>query len=175
MRAIIERLEQTWLGKQAMALFRKHEQFVKFLCIGASNAVISFLVNVIVLYLFDRNEIVFRTNMDGDAGMRWNEVIQTQISAVPAFLISSLNGYAWNKVWVFRGSDAKKSFLKFYASYGSTFVMGQLITLGFVAFLGINKYLVSIPVMAVMTLVNFALSKFWAFRKSGASASDEKS
>ena len=80
---------------KAVQLTRRRgvRQFVKFGIVGASSAVINFLVLNVVL------NVTGHTSLSPD--------VRRYVSASVGFLISVVNGFIWNKRWTFREAQAK--------------------------------------------------------------------
>ena len=131
-------------------------QFIKFGIVGVSNTVLS-----IVIY----NGLLF-------FGVHYI------IAYTVAFLISVVNAYVWNRKFVFKGpsgeknvkngengKNEKKTFLKVFLSYGSTFLLGMGLLFLMVRYAGISKPLAQILLLAITIPVNFFLNKLWAFNE----------
>lgn len=82
------------------------------------------------------------------------------------FVISVINAYIWNAKWVFKGNREgfKKTVVKFFATYISTYLLSLLLLYLFVDLGGINKYLAPIINTIITMFINFFISKFWTFR-----------
>lgn len=121
------------------------KQFIKFGMVGVSNTIIS-----IVVY----------------NGLLWINVHYI-IAYTIAFLISVVNAYIWNRKFVFKNPSAgrKKTFLKVFLSYGSTFLLGMLLLYAMVQHMGISKPLAQILLLFITIPVNFLLNKLWAFNE----------
>ena len=83
------------------------------------------------------------------------------------FVISVINAYIWNAKWVFKGNQEgfKKTIVKFFATYISTYLLSLLLLYLFVDLGGMNQYLAPIVNTIITTFINFFLSKFWTFKK----------
>ena len=66
-------------------LFYKYEKFIKFAIVGFGNLFIS-LITYYILVFFS---------------------INYQIANIGGFITGSLNGYIWNRIWVFKNSKKK--------------------------------------------------------------------
>ena len=77
-------------------LIKSNSQFIKFVIIGFSNLAISLLTYYILVLLN----------------------INYQIANIFAFILGSINGYFWNKKWVFKkNGEIKATLIKFYISW----------------------------------------------------------
>ncbi|MCX5908530.1 MAG: GtrA family protein [Deltaproteobacteria bacterium] len=121
------------------------KQFFKFGMVGVSNTVLS-----IVIY----NGLLF-------AGVHYI------IAYTIAFLISVINAYIWNRKFVFKASagGGKRTFLKVFLSYGSTFLLGMALLYILVQYAGISKSLAQILLLLITIPANFLLNKLWAFNE----------
>ncbi len=153
----------TWIRIRTLA-----GQFIKFGMVGVSNTVLS-----IVIY----NGLLF-------FGVHYI------IAYTVAFLISVVNAYVWNRKFVFKNpsrgkneknvkneenvengkneenrKNEKKTFLKVFLSYGSTFLLGMGLLFLMVQYAGISKPLAQILLLAITIPVNFLLNKLWAFNE----------
>ncbi len=132
------------------------KQFLKFGMVGLSNTVLSYLLYIICIWIFQRNGLF--QNADYIA------------ASVIAFLISVLWSFYWNNRFTFKQeSDTHrfliKSLLKSYASYSITglFLHNILLTVS-VEIISIPKTIAYLLNLCVTIPLNFLLNKYWAFR-----------
>jgi len=140
------RIKKTGLSRLTESRFGTlARQFIKFGMVGVSNTVIS-----IVVY----------------NGLLWISVHYI-IAYTIAFLVSVVNAYIWNKKFVFKSRPAgrKRTFLKVFLSYGSTFLLGMGLLYVMVQHMGISKPLAQILLLIITIPVNFLLNKLWAFNE----------
>jgi len=121
------------------------KQFIQFCLVGGTNFLISALTFWGFYYLLHTNEL---------------------IAFVAGFVISVINAYYWNLVWVFKHKHGNKkaALIKFLIIYTSTFFLGFLITYIFVQLMGQKAFWVPFLNTAITTPINFLFSKFWAFK-----------
>tara|TARA_R110001599_G_scaffold262322_1_gene462812 strand:+ start:13283 stop:13672 length:390 start_codon:yes stop_codon:yes gene_type:complete len=120
-------------------------QLIKFVMIGASNTAISYVVFFTLYSNLLAGDAFYSQCLSYAAGIIWS--------------------FFWNKRWTF--SDKKQSWVAFYP-----FLILQLILLFISAFfLDIAKdnldwdiNLLWVSVMAVITIINFVLTKFLVFK-----------
>lgn len=122
-------------------------QFIKFGIVGASNTIINLVVYYLLLKL-NCHYIIANTC---------------------GFIISVINAYYWNRKFVFKKEtgDLKKKtreFIKVFFSYGSTFVLGTLLMVFWVDFLGLSDKIAPILNLLITIPLNFLLNKCWAMR-----------
>lgn len=135
--------------------WNKFLQFIKFGLVGVSNTLISYVIYVVSLMLFEKNGIF--SSFDYIAAQ------------VIAFFISVLWSFYWNRKFVFEAEESvswPKALLKTYISYAFTgiFLSNVLLVL-WVQILHISKLIAPIINLVVSVPLNFILNKFWAFRK----------
>ena len=120
-------------------------QFFKFGMVGVSNTILSILIYNGLLFI-DVHYIIAYTI---------------------AFLISVINAYIWNRKFVFENQPGgrKRTFLKVFLSYGSTFLLGMALLYVMVQYAGISKPLAQILLLFITIPANFFLNKLWAFNE----------
>lgn len=122
----------------------KERQIIRFAIIGVSNLVISLITYYCVIYL----------------GLHY------QIANVLGFITGSLNGYLWNKKWVFKeSSKGWGSLMKFYITYLSTWLLGAVLLWIEVEILGMSELFVPFINIFITTPVNYILNKYWTFKR----------
>lgn len=145
-------MEQQYEVKSIKDIFSSKEnfvktvkQFIKFGFIGIINTVISLGTYYICVPL----------GMD----KYWASSL--------GFVISVINAYIWNAKWVFKGNQEgfKKTIVKFFATYISTYLLSLLLLYLFVDLGGMNQYLAPIVNTIITMFINFFISKFWTFKK----------
>ena len=119
-------------------------QFVKFGLVGISNTIITAVVIWLMLKIFGFNDL--SANIIG-------------------YIAGLTNSFIWNRKWTFRSkSKIKDTVFKFIL----IFVISYLLQLGVLFFLlnrlQIDAYWCHLIAMAVYTLVNFVLNKFYTFK-----------
>ena len=120
------------------------KQFFKFGIVGCINTFSSWLFYYPLLFL----------------GI--NYIVCTTI----AYILSSIIGYLLNNKWVFKKNtyDAN-SVLKYYAVYGSSYLINVLSMKLWVEVLGLSKVIAPILTLFVTIPYNFLFSKVWVFTK----------
>ena len=129
-------------------------QFVKFGIVGASNTVISYAINVLVLLLLK------------PLNVPWDYIAGNTV----AFILSVLWSFYWNNKYVFTVEDGKsrnigRALLKTYISYGFTgIILNNILSYVWINLLGISKYVAPIINLVISIPLNFIINKFWAFK-----------
>lgn len=132
-------------------------QFVKFGLVGLSNNVIYYILYVISLLLFHKFKMLIRFDY--------------LVAQFIGFLISVLWSFYWNRKYVFRLEEAEgvwlKVLLKSYISYAFTgIILDSVLAIFWVEVCHIPKLLAPIISLIITVPLNYALNKYWAFRKS---------
>lgn len=131
-------------------------QFVKFGVVGVTNTVISYTLNVLVLFACAKLHIF----------ERYDYILGNTI----AFLLSVLWSFYWNSRYVFGLEEGEKrspwkALLKTYISYGFTgIILSNILSYVWIRVFGISKYLASLINLVVSIPVNFLMNKLWAFK-----------
>ena len=132
-------------------------QFIKFGIVGLSNTVISYVIYVGVLLLFQKNKMI--------------PTIDYLVAQVIAFILSVLWSFYWNNKYVFQKKDDEErnllqSLIKTYISYAFTgLFLNSILSLLWVEIVHIPKMVAPIINLLVSVPINFLMNKFWAFRK----------
>ena len=134
-------------------LFYKYEKFIKFAIVGFGNLFIS-LVTYYLLVFFS---------------------INYQIANIGGFITGSLNGYIWNRVWVFKNSKKNlSSIVKFYLSYLSTWLLSAILLYIWIEVFNISDKIAPILNVVITTPINYLLNKYWVFKKIKKAYNEER-
>ena len=134
-------------------LFYKYEKFIKFAIVGFGNLFIS-LVTYYLLVFFS---------------------INYQIANIGGFITGSLNGYIWNRVWVFKNSKKNlSSIVKFYLSYLSTWLLSAILLYIWIEVFNISDKIAPIINVVITTPINYLLNKYWVFKKIKKAYNEER-
>ncbi len=129
-------------------LIKLFGQFIKFGIVGVSNTLISLGIYYLMVWL----------------GCHY------LIANIVGFIVSVINSFFWNSKFVFKEKeeDSKvKSFIKMTLSYGSTFILSNVLMFLFIDVFGISKYIAPIINLIITIPINFFLNKIWAFKDKG--------
>ena len=133
-------------------------QFVKFGIVGLSNTVISYVIYIVALLIFQSNE--------------WIPNVDYLIAQIIAFILSVLWSFYWNNKYVFQKEENEdrnllQALLKTYISYAFTgLFLNSVLSMLWVEVLHISKLIAPIINLLVSVPLNYVLNKFWAFRKN---------
>ncbi|MBM3494786.1 MAG: GtrA family protein [Armatimonadetes bacterium] len=134
-------------------------QFAKFCVIGASSAVIDVGLSNLFTYAF-----------------HWHWILAQVLS----FSLAVTNGFTWNSLWTFRGTNTDSHRTR-YAKFYATNVAGLLLNLAVmkVVMFAITGRLINegnpepivlntakAAAIVVVSLWNFMAAKYWTFRES---------
>lgn len=129
-------------------------QFVKFGIVGFSCTVISYVLNVLVLF----------------ALAPWNVFWDFIAANTVAFALSVLWSFYWNNRFVFVEQNGKKrnigkTLAKTYLSYGFTgIILSNISSWLWIHVFGISKYVAPLINIIINVPLNFMINKFWTFR-----------
>lgn len=129
-------------------------QFIKFCLVGATNTMLSYVLNLITLLFLKPFTIPF----------------DYVIANVVAFLLSVAWSFFWNSRFVFQTSAFPKKtkwkmLLKTYVSYAFTgLIMNNFLSWLWIEKLFVSKYLAPLLNLIFSIPLNFLMNKFWAFR-----------
>ncbi|MCR5655692.1 MAG: GtrA family protein, partial [Lachnospiraceae bacterium] len=128
-------------------------QFIKFGIVGVSNTLLSYLLNLLVLFLLK------------PYALSWDYFAANTI----AFVISVAWSFYWNNRFVFTLDEGEersiwKALAKTYISYSFTgLILANLMSWIWIDLLGISKVIAPLLNLIVSVPVNFLINKFWAF------------
>lgn len=130
-------------------------QFVKFGIVGVSNTVVSYVIYVVSLLIFQENKLI--------------PSVDYLVAQVIAFILSVLWSFYWNNKYVFKKDENQErnlwqTLIKTYISYAFTgLFLNSIFSLLWVEWLGVPKIFAPIINLLVNVPINFFMNKFWAF------------
>lgn len=131
-------------------------QFIKFGIVGVSNTLVSYLLNLLCLFVLDRYHVAF------------DYVIANTV----AFLLSVLWSFYWNERFVFteHHEDYKSNrfvrLLKMYLSYGFTgIILNNVLSFLWISVLSISKVIAPLINSAIGVPINYVINKKWTFEE----------
>jgi len=147
-------------------------QFVKFGLVGGLNTVVSYVIEMLGLYV-----VFARVWNEGTVSVLGRAVRATDfrwaVCAALGFAAGVVNSFILNSRFVFRPeADGTRrgwrAFVKMaLCSMATTLVLSYFLKLWLNSALGFAPWLASLCAVAVTTPLNFLLTKFWAFRDRG--------
>lgn len=132
-------------------------QFVKFGIVGLSNTIISYVIYVVALLLFQSNG--------------WLVSVDYLVAQVIAFILSVLWSFYWNNKYVFKQDEDEErnilhALLKTYISYAFTgLFLNSVLSWIWVEIVHIPKLFAPIINLLISVPLNYVMNKFWAFGK----------
>ena len=121
----------------------KYSKFIKFVCVGASNTIVSLAIYYIL------------------KGIGVNYLVANIIG----YIISSITGYMLNKLWVFKYKEEKKKpVFKYYTLYLSALLLNILLMKFQVSVLKISDNIAPLFTIVITTMYNYFFSKNWVFK-----------
>lgn len=125
-------------------IIEKYDDFIKFAIVGFGNLFVSLITYYILVYFS----------------------INYQIANIGGFITGSLNGYIWNKIWVFKSSKKNRSsIIKFYLTYLSTWFLSALLLYIWIEVFKISDIIAPVINVFITTPINYLLNKYWVFKK----------
>ena len=131
-------------------------QFIKFGIIGISNTILSYIINVIVLYLLKPFDF------------KWDFIVGNIIE----FILSVLWSFYWNNKYTFKLENGERrnvrsTLLRMYISYSVTgIVINNILSLMWLSVFRVNRYIAPAINIFISAPINFCLNKLWAFKKT---------
>lgn len=158
---IIEKLMEIVLVKILHIKFNENQwgnlvQFVKFGIVGLSNTIVSYVIYVGGLLLFQKQG--------------WLPKIDYLVAQIIAFILSVLWSFYWNNKFVFTKQEAEErniwqALIKTYISYAFTgLFLNSILSFLWVEVFAIPKIIAPIINLIVSVPINFFMNKFWAFK-----------
>ncbi len=151
-----KRISKTYKNSAIIVQRETIIQFIKFGIVGLSNTVLSYVLYLFFLYIFQRHNIFEK-----------NDYI---VSSVITFFICTIWAFIWNNCFTFRKRKGEKrnmlkAFLRTFLCYSITGLGVQNIMLFLlVNYAKIPKQFSPIVVLFVTVPLNFLMNKYWAFR-----------
>lgn len=131
-------------------------QVIKFGIVGLSNTVLSYLLYLVFLNVFENRHIFMNCDYI--------------ISSILTFWICTVWSFYWNnRITFVRKADEKRSLVKAYIkmvlSYSLTglFLQNTMLYV-LVEYWGLSKEIVPLLILIFTVPLNFLLNKYWAFR-----------
>ena len=129
-------------------------QFIKFGIVGLSNTILSYAINVAVLFILK------------DKNLRWDYIAGNIIS----FGLSILWSFYWNNKYVFKKQEGEKrsigkALLKTYIAYGFTgILLNNILSWIWIDKLSVSKYIAPILNLIISVPLNFVIKTMIAQR-----------
>ena len=150
---LCERLIRISCGHEDLQKSEAFFQFAKFGLVGVTNTLLSYMLNLAVLYLL----APFALSWDYIAGN------------VVAFVLSVLWSFYWNRRFVFQKEKVTLSaklvmLLKTYAAYALTgILLNNILSWLWIERFDISKYVAPLINLIISVPLNFVINKLWTF------------
>jgi putative flippase GtrA len=145
-------------------------QFRRFIIVGCSNFAVSFAVFYVFYNHLQLSGIFF--NILGSAGEYLETFIKdlgaqslnASLANIVGYSVGILNSFTWNKFWTFEARhQTRAQFLRFLVLNLSCLLLSSLSLFIFTDYLGFPYGPVWFIAMSIVTIINFAVSKYWVF------------
>lgn len=128
------------------AFWMRFPQKIRYLLVGGYNTVVSYALYALLLWI-----------MDG---------AREQLALLGSFLISSINSFWTQKIFVFQGrGKVHQEYVKCLASWGVSYVMNVVLLALFVKGLHMNAYLGQFVALILVTINSYLMLKCFAFKE----------
>ena len=137
--------------KKIISLYKKHKEIIHYLIVGG-------LTTIVSMAIFYGSTLTF---LDG------NDAIELQVANVISWIGAVTFAYIANRIFVFESKSPK--IFKEAASFFSARLLTLLLDMGtmfvLATLLHINYNISKIIAMALVTVGNYVISKFFVFKK----------
>lgn len=139
-------------------IYQNFMQFVKFGIVGLSNTIISYVIYVVSLLLFQQIGILINSGY--------------LVAQVIAFVLSVLWSFYWNNKIVFSLQEGEersvfKALIRTFISYSFTgLFLNSILLIFWVKVMHVSEFIAPIINLLVSVPLNFVINKFWAFKKN---------
>lgn len=128
------------------AFWMRFPQKIRYLLVGGYNTVVSYALYALLLFF-----------MDGQ---------REQVALLGSFLISSVNSFWTQKIFVFQGKGkVHVEYIKCLMSWGVSYVLNVILLALFVDAMHINAYTAQFIALILVTINSYFLLKFFAFKE----------
>lgn len=164
MKHMWDRLRQTKLFQNRLFQSNFIQQFIKFGIVGLSNTVLSYVLYLFFLFLFEY--------------VRAFPSYDYLVSSILTFCICTVWSYYWNNRFTFQREVGEhrnlwKSFIRTVISYSFTgLILHNILLYALVEWFGISKEIVPLINLIVTVPLNFLLNKYWAFNSGKRKTAD---
>ena len=93
--------------------------------------------------------------------------INYQIANIVGFITGTINGYIWNRLWVFKNKEQDMlSIVRFYLTYLATWLLSAVLLYAWIEIFNISNIIAPIINVVITTPINYILNKTWVFKKT---------
>ena len=150
------------------------KQFSRFIIVGCVNFAVSFVVFYIFYNYLKLSGLLF--TVLGPAGDFLERGLQgigaesadATLANIIGYSAGIINSFTWNKLWTFKAKhETASQFGRFLRLNLACLLLSSLSLFIFTDYLGFPYGPVWFIAMSIVTLINFAVSKYWVFCGSG--------
>lgn len=124
----------------------KFPEKIRYVLVGGYNTVISYLLYALFLWLMNSNF--------------------EQVALFFSFIVSSLNSYWTQKIYVFNTKgNVKKEYCKCLISWGVSYALNVVLLFLFVKVLELNPYVAQFFALILVTINSYLMLKKFAFKE----------
>jgi len=139
------------------------DSVARFAVVGCTNFVVSFTAFYLSFNYLPVGAVGALTALFGSGGAPTHPP-QAAVANVIAYLAGMVNSFLLNRNWTFRASgSALPQAVRFAIVSLFSLTMSTVVTFGLVDVLGFPSLAVWLPLTAVVVVVNYLGSKYWAF------------
>ncbi len=125
-------------------IWMRFPEKLRYLLVGGYNTVVSYALYALFLYM---------------SGNRY-----PQLALFASFLVSSVNSYWTQKIYVFgTKGNWKREYVRCLFSWGISYLMNMCLLQGFL-WLGLNPYVAQFIALALVTINSYLMLKYIAFQ-----------
>ena len=136
------KLQYKGMSAKGVNTVRNIFQFIKFGIVGVSNAAVQLAITYLLMHLGLHYEIAYAV----------------------AFIAAVSNAFFWNSKIVFHKKTEAKAYLKTFAVYTTTLLLGMGLMYALVECWSIRETYAPIINIAIMTPMNYLLNKRWTYK-----------
>lgn len=130
-------------------------EFIKFGIVGLSNVIVSYVIYIIALTIFQKCRLFLS--------------IDYLIAQIISFMLSVLWSFYWNRKYVFEADKEsipwQQVSLKAYVSYAFTgLFLNSILSILWVEIMKLPKMIAPLINLVINVPINFLLNKFWTFK-----------
>ena len=158
MEKLIDKITQSRIFQTRLFQSKTMRQFIKFGIIGLSNTVLSYILYIAFLKIFEWLDLFTQYDY--------------LVSSILTFCICTTWSFYWNNRFTFKRESTEdisliRAFIKTVISYSVTglFLHNTMLYI-LVEYFGIPKEIVPLLILIVTVPLNFILNKYWAFKSN---------
>ena len=149
---------------------RNIKQFSRFIIVGCANFAISFVVFYIFYNYLKLSDFLFAvlepTGGHLERGLQaiGAKSADAALANVIGYSAGIINSFTWNKLWTFKARhETARQFGRFLLLNLACLILSSAALFLFTDYLGWSYLPVWFVTMGIVTLINFAVSKYWVF------------